>query len=96
MWIPDINVLLYAHNPEAPRHAEYRHWLEAQVTSGEPFLLPEVVWAGFVRLVTSEVIMKPPASKAPRCTPYRFGPHRRLRGVCEIGPGDGCCRPPRP
>jgi uncharacterized protein len=55
-------VLLYAHNPQAARHREYRAWLEAVLGRGEAFLLPEVVWAGFLRLATSGIILHPPSA----------------------------------
>jgi predicted nucleic acid-binding protein len=37
MLLADVNVFLYAHRPESPRHEEYRTWLGQALTGREPF-----------------------------------------------------------
>jgi toxin-antitoxin system PIN domain toxin len=50
--IPDINMLVYAHREEMPHHPAARQWLEQVLEQGSPFGVPDLVFAGFVRLVT--------------------------------------------
>ncbi len=68
MIIPDINLLIYAHDAEAPRHAPARAWWEDAINGREPIGLPWVVITGFVRLVTHAKVMRQPASPAQACT----------------------------
>ncbi|MDE2900538.1 MAG: PIN domain-containing protein [Chloroflexota bacterium] len=53
MIIPDINLLVYAYDPEASRHNSARQWWEGLVNGSEPVGLPWAVIVGFVRLVTN-------------------------------------------
>lgn len=53
MLLPDVNVLIYAHRPEAQNHAAYARWLTELATGREPFGLSELVAFGFFRVVTN-------------------------------------------
>ncbi len=66
MLIPDINLLVYAHNEQAPHHASAKRWWENTLNGDERVGLPWVVTAGFIRLVTHpRVLTKPlPAAEA--------------------------------
>src|SRR5207247_11401855 len=48
----DVNILVYAHRPEAEDHARYRDWLDAARESAEPLGISTLVLSGFVRVVT--------------------------------------------
>lgn len=52
MILPDVNVLVYAHREDVPRHPEFRGWLEAVAGGDETFGLSDLVLSGFVRVVT--------------------------------------------
>ena len=52
MLMPDVNVLVYAHRVEDPKHSEYAAWLKRVIDGPEPFALSVLVAVGFVRLVT--------------------------------------------
>lgn len=52
MLLADVNVFLYAHRPESPRHEEYRTWLSHSLTGREPFGVSESVLASFLRIAT--------------------------------------------
>jgi predicted nucleic acid-binding protein len=52
MLLLDVNVLVYAHREEIPRHTEYRSWLEELIASGEEFGVADLVLSGFLRIVT--------------------------------------------
>jgi uncharacterized protein len=56
----DVNVLIYAHNADDPRHGEYASWLRAAVNGDRPFGLSSLVASAFLRIVTHpEVLAKP-------------------------------------
>jgi len=50
--VPDVNVLVYAWNSQAPEHAEARAWLAERVADDEPLALSELVVSGAVRVLT--------------------------------------------
>jgi uncharacterized protein len=62
MESPDVNVLIYAFDESAPRHAEYLAWLDARVNGTEPFALAEPVWSGFLRITTNQRLFQKPVS----------------------------------
>jgi hypothetical protein len=57
-----VNVLLYAHRSDAPRHEKYRDWLRAALTGGEPLAMPDVVLSGVVRVATDHRVFRPPSA----------------------------------
>lgn len=67
MIIPDINLLIYAHDAEAPHHTAARAWWEDSVNGREPIGLPCVVITGFIRLMTHPKVMRAPASPQQAC-----------------------------
>src|SRR5262245_17467054 len=60
MIIPDVNLLVYAHNKAAPFHAAARRWWEDLMTRQQPIGLPWAVTFGFVRLVTHVSVLANP------------------------------------
>lgn len=60
----DVNVLVYAHRPEAQRHTEYRDWLDSARADDEPLGLSDVVMSGFVRIVTHPKVFREPTPLA--------------------------------
>lgn len=64
MLFVDVNVLIYAHRPESPRHLEYRDWLDAARVGDEPTGLADVVAAGFARIVTNHKVFVDPTPAA--------------------------------
>lgn len=52
MKLPDVNVLLYAKNADAPDHGRGRAWLEDALSGVEPVAFAWVVLLGFVRIAT--------------------------------------------
>lgn len=64
MIVPDLNLLLYAHNDRAPLHGNARDWWEGCLSDTRPIGLPWVVLLGFVRLTTAgRLLAKPLASR---------------------------------
>lgn len=64
MLLPDVNVLVYAHREEVPRHDEYRAWVEAMADGPARFMLSNLVLSGFIRVVTHRRIFDPPSTLA--------------------------------
>lgn len=62
MIIPDINLLLYAHNEAAPYHASARKWWSNCLNNSEPVALPWIVSLGFIRLTTHPRVLTDPLS----------------------------------
>lgn len=52
MKLPDVNVLLYAMNVDAPEHRRAREWLERALSGSEAVAFAWVVLLGFVRIST--------------------------------------------
>ena len=65
MIIPDINVLVFAHNRGVPEHDLARAWWEETVNGAEPIGIDWSVVLGFVRLLSSpRVALRPQAPEA--------------------------------
>ena len=65
MKMPDVNILIYAHNKEYREHRFYKTWLEELLEGTEPFALSPFVAVAFVRIVTRVPIQDPtPLSEA--------------------------------
>lgn len=62
MIVPDVNVLLFAHDEMARKHAVARRWWEATLSADEPVGVPWVVVLAFTRLVTHPTICSDPLS----------------------------------
>ncbi len=52
MIVPDVNLLVYAYNEDAPCHEQARTWWEELANGSERVGLAWMVAAGFVRIVT--------------------------------------------
>jgi uncharacterized protein len=89
--LPDVNVLVSAFREAAPRHAEYRYWLQEIAGSRESFGLSELVLSGAVRVLTHPRVFAPPTPiasalgfvEALRQQPnaVQVSPERRMRSV---------------
>lgn len=60
MLLPDVNVLIYAHRPESPRHDQHRAWLLSAANGTRPLGVSELVLSSFLRLVTHHRIYQEP------------------------------------
>lgn len=57
----DVNVLVYAHRPEAPDHDRYHAWLEDARRHHEPLGINDLVLSGFLRTVTHPRVFRDPS-----------------------------------
>lgn len=60
MIVPDINLLVFAYNEEAPRHGVARAWWEGLMSAREPVGIPWAVVLGFLRLATHPAVLETP------------------------------------
>ena len=58
----DISVLLYAHREDLPQHREYRGLLEEWTNADEPLGIPDLVFSGFLRVITNRRVFADPSS----------------------------------
>ncbi len=56
----DVNILVYAHRPDATDHARYLAWLQYALNSEEICGLSELALSGMVRIVTHPQIYPKP------------------------------------
>lgn len=64
MIIPDINLLLYAHDSSSPFHGKAAGWWQSCLSGTEPVGLLHVVVFGFVRIATNARAFLHPMSPA--------------------------------
>ena len=60
MNLYDVNVLIYAHRRDSPRHAGVRAWLERELSGPATFMMSELVLSAFVRIVTNPRVFNVP------------------------------------
>jgi len=58
--VPDINLLIYAHNEAATMHDRARGWWQRCLAGPTPVAIPWAVVIGFVRLVTHPAVLERP------------------------------------
>ena len=60
MIIPDVNLLIYAYNDQAPQHLAAKDWWENLLNGQRPVGLPWITISGFIRLITHPRILVTP------------------------------------
>jgi toxin-antitoxin system PIN domain toxin len=81
MVLLDVNVLVYAHREDSPRHAEYLRWLEDLVNSDHAYGLSDLVLSGFLRVVTHPKVFNPPSGTDKALA---FAEELRNQSTCAI------------
>ena len=81
MILPDINLLLYAHNEAIPQHAAARAWWEDLMTNERAVAIPWAVSFGFIRLSTHPAVFRdplPPLEALERVRAWLARPHVQI------------------
>jgi toxin-antitoxin system PIN domain toxin len=68
MILPDINILIHAHNSDSLRHEKAKAWWDAVLGGTEGIGLAWVVLLGFVRISTHPGILANPMRPAQACS----------------------------
>ncbi len=61
MLLLDVNILVYAYREDAPDHRRFKDWLESLVNGDEAYGMSDLVFSGFLRIVTHSSIFNPPS-----------------------------------
>jgi toxin-antitoxin system PIN domain toxin len=64
MILPDINLLVYAYNADAPRHRKAKAWWEGVMNDGSVVGIPWAVACGYIRLMTHPRVLERPLPPA--------------------------------
>jgi uncharacterized protein len=83
--VPDINLLVYAYNSDAPDHERARTWWETSLSATRPVGLAWAVMLGYLRLMTSRSVLIDPFSPAEAIGHIRSWLERPQ--VLVLGPG---------
>ena len=86
MILPDVNLLIYAYNSDAPHHALAKGWWEDLMNSDEPVGLPWVTTLGFIRLMTHRAVLMTPLAPDRAISYVRSWHMRPNVSVVEPGP----------
>ena len=103
MQLTDVNVLVYAHREDTPRHTEYLAWVERMLSTPLAFGVSDLVLSGFVRVVTHPRVFDPPSPlesalsfaeqirQQPNCVVLAPGPRHwdLFCGLCRTGGAKG-------
>jgi toxin-antitoxin system PIN domain toxin len=84
--LPDVNLLVYAHDELAPLHLPARAWWEELLSGRQTVVLPWAVTLGFVRLVTHPSVSREPLAPAAALERVRSWLARPQTEVIEPGP----------
>ncbi len=87
MLVPDLNLILYAHDPQSRQHEEARQWWEELLNSGRPVGLAWVTILGFLRLVTHARLAANPMT--PEAAIRRVKSWLAMPSVRILTPGEG-------
>ena len=87
MILPDLNLLVYAYNSDAPDHAGACSWWETVLTETRPVALPWTVSLGFLRLMTSRSVLVEPLNASEVIGHIRSWLARPQVRILQPGPG---------
>ena len=86
MIVPDLNLLVYAYNSDAPHHEASRRWWEACLSGTHTVGLTWPVILGFVRVMTSRRILLDPMPPSEALGHVRAWLERPQAQVLQQGP----------
>jgi uncharacterized protein len=64
VYLLDVNIVLAAHRGDHPQHRPVRAWFDETLAGDEPFAVPDLIWASFLRLATNRRIFEVPTPRA--------------------------------
>jgi toxin-antitoxin system PIN domain toxin len=61
--VPDVNVLVHLYRPQDhPKHEVAQQWWQGLRRQGDQLTVPDLIWVGFVRVVTNRRIFTVPST----------------------------------
>jgi toxin-antitoxin system PIN domain toxin len=85
----DANILIYAVNKNAPRHARAKSWLETALSGTETIGIPWTVLLAFLRLTTRPGLFRNPLPIGAAFDLVEFWLERTTVGIIHPGPRHG-------
>ena len=64
MIVLDVNVLLAAYRADHAHHEVVKPWFDKTLVSGADVVVPDLVWIGFLRIVTNNHVFDVPSALA--------------------------------
>ena len=64
MIVLDVNVLLAVYRADHPHHDAVRPWFDRTLVPGADIVVPDLVWVGFLRIVTNSHVFEVPSTLA--------------------------------
>ncbi|HVT59603.1 MAG TPA: type II toxin-antitoxin system VapC family toxin [Thermoanaerobaculia bacterium] len=86
MILPDINLLVYAYNSDAPAHRRAKAWWESCLSQERPVALPWSVMLGYLRLMTNRKVVVDPFSALEAIRHIRSWLERPQVQILQPGP----------
>lgn len=86
MIVPDLNLLVYAYNADAPQHVASRRWWEQTLSGSRSVGLPWAVSIGYVRIMTSRAVLLEPFPPAHAIEHVRAWMHQPQVQILVPGP----------
>ncbi len=86
MIVPDINLLIYAYNRDAPFHNRACRWWESCLSGNRTVGLPWIVMLGYIRLMTNRTVLAYPLSPADAIEHVRSWLTRPQAQILQTGP----------
>lgn len=86
MIVPDVNLLVYAHNRAAAAHERARGWWEDLIEREQPIGLSWAVMLGFVRLTTHPAVLVTPLAPLDALARVRTWLDQPSMRIVEPGP----------
>jgi len=86
MIVPDVNLLVYAYNTDAPHHTAAREWWSGLMSGSRDVGLPWAVTLGFLRLMTNCRVMQRPLTAAEALAHVRSWMERKQAQILLPGP----------
>ena len=86
MILPDINLLVYAYNSDAPGHRRAKAWWETCLSENQPVGLPWAVMLGYLRLTTSRSVLVDPFAASEAIGHIRSWLERPQVQILQPGP----------
>jgi toxin-antitoxin system PIN domain toxin len=71
MILPDLNLVIYAHNRSSASHLAAKDWWETTLSNPRPVALCWAVMLGFIRLSTQRGIFQTPLQVSAACNEVR-------------------------
>lgn len=86
MIVPDVNLLVYAYNSDAPEHERARSWWERSMSGKQEVGLAWLVLVAYIRLATNRAVLMNPLTVSEAVGHIRSWLARSQVSIVQPGP----------